>query len=126
EEILQQVGHAEGRGECVAGVGETEIFGKNTLPHQPDKTADQNARGDQQRVTPAAFFRGPIFSRRAGHYPSFSSTALVTSTVLLPPPRSGVRSLPSASTAGTARSPSLGASIMTECCSVIASLRVCA
>ena len=103
EEILQEVGDAEGGVEGVGFVEQAEVGAEDALPHESHHAAEQDPGEHQKGVASGVLF---------GHYASFSRTASVTSSVVLVPPMSGVRTSPSASTAATAASSSRAASAM--------------
>jgi len=51
EQVLQEIGNAEGRVESVGGVIEAEIMGEDALADQADQAAEQDAGADQGGVT---------------------------------------------------------------------------
>ena len=107
KQVLQKVGDAERGAEGVGHIRKSEIVGEHALPHEAHQAAEQNAGAHQERMAAGAFGTLSWF-----HRSSFSSTAEATSSVELVPPRSGVRTLPSASTAATASSTSRAASLI--------------
>ena len=50
EQILEQVGDSERGAKCVGFVGDPEVEAEHTLAHEPDDSAEQNAREHKCRV----------------------------------------------------------------------------